>query len=71
MPLVSTETIRQNPLAVGPEKVVRNEKGVPVLGPNGKPMPLTANGKAKTKGGKRKTLNKRKTRKTLHNSRRR
>lgn len=66
MPLISTETIRQNPLAVGPEKVVRNEKGVPVLGPNGKTIPLGVNGKPVKKGGK-----KRKTRKNLRNSRRR
>ena len=45
----------QNPEALGPAKVVRNEMGKPVLGPNGKPV---------AKGGKRKTL-KRKTRKAL------
>ena len=68
MPLISTETIHQNPLAEGPAKILRNAQGKPVLGPNGKTIPLGANGKPVAKGGKRKTL-KRKTRKALKRSR--
>jgi hypothetical protein len=71
MPLISTTTIRQDPAAIGPIKIKRNAKGVPILGPNGKTIPLGANDKPVAKGGKRKTLNKRKTRKARRYSRRR
>jgi hypothetical protein len=68
MPLISTTTTPKDPAAVGPIKVVRNANGRPVLGPNGKTIPLGANGKAVTKGGKRKT---RKAHKRKRYSRRR
>jgi len=71
MPLISTTTIRQDPAAIGPTKILRNGMGRPVLDANGKTIPLGANGKPVAKGGKRKTLNKRKTRKTRRYSRRR
>jgi hypothetical protein len=54
----------ENPNAAGPEKILRNGMGRPVLDANGKTIPLGANGKPVAKGGKRKTLNKRKTRRS-------
>lgn len=63
MPLISTTTIQRDPAAIGPEKIERNAKGVPILGPNGKTKPLGANGKPVKKGGK--------TRKARRYSRRR
>jgi hypothetical protein len=58
----------ENPSAPGPEKILRNGMGRPVLDANGKTIPLGANGKAVTKGGKRKT---RKAHKRKRYSRRR
>jgi hypothetical protein len=54
----------ENSKALGPIKVARNAMGVPILDASGNKMPLGENGKPVAKGGKRKTLNKRKTRRS-------